>query len=38
MKKLWFLLVLGSCSVATDPKIYEDVVGLVEEIVKDEGT
>jgi hypothetical protein len=40
MKKMYLygpiLLLITSCGIATDPKIYEDVVGLVEEVVKDE--
>ena len=38
MRYIYILLVLASCGVATDPKIYEDAVGLVEEVVKDEAT
>ena len=36
MKHLISLILLASCNVAKDPKIYEDTVQLVEEVVKDE--
>jgi hypothetical protein len=36
--KFFFPLIfaLTSCSVFTDPKVYEDSVQLIEEVVKDE--